>query len=69
VLFERQILHLDRLKAQIRRNQGGRINRAEIIRALIDGLIDSRIDITQQASEASLRAALTRHLNPSILRP
>jgi hypothetical protein len=66
VLFERQILHLDRLQTRIRRKHGRRMNRAEIIRALIDGLINSGVDITAQASEASLGAEVARRLNPSV---
>src|SRR6478609_4087005 len=42
VLFDRQILHLDRLATDVRSKSGKILNRAEIIRALIDGLIDSR---------------------------
>jgi hypothetical protein len=38
------------------------INRAEIIRALIDGLIDSGLDITGSGSEADLRARVARRL-------
>src|SRR5471032_2354642 len=41
VLFDRQILHLDLLATDIRGRSGKVLNRAEIIRALIDGLIDS----------------------------
>ena len=46
VLFDRQIHHLDRLATDIRGKTGKVLNRAEIIRALIDGLIDSGMDIT-----------------------
>jgi len=38
------------------------LNRAEIIRALIDGLIDSGMDITAAATEADLRARIARRL-------
>jgi len=62
VLFDRQILHLDRLATDIRGRNGKVLNRAEIIRALIDGLIDSGMDITGTASEADLRARVARHL-------
>ena len=45
------------------RGRNGKImNRAEIIRALIDGLIDSGMDITSSGSEADLRAKVARHL-------
>jgi hypothetical protein len=62
VLFDRQILHLDRLATDIRGKSGKVLNRAEIIRALIDGLIDSGMDITMTGSEADLRAKVARRL-------
>jgi hypothetical protein len=62
VLFDRQILHLDRLTTDIRGKSGRVLNRAEIIRALIDGLIDSGMDITSTGSEADLRARVARRL-------
>ena len=62
VLFDRQILHLDRLATDIRGRSGKVLNRAEIIRALIDGLIDSGMDVTGTASEADLRARVARRL-------
>jgi len=62
VLFDRQIVHLDRLASNVRGKNGKVLNRAEIIRALIDGLIDSGMDITGTASEADLRARVARHL-------
>ena len=62
VLFDRQILHLDRLSTDIRGRSGKGLNRAEIIRALIDGLIDSGMDITVAGSEADLRARVARRL-------
>jgi hypothetical protein len=52
VLFDRQILHLDRLAT----------DRAEIIRALIDGLIDSGMDISGTGTEADLRERVARRL-------
>jgi hypothetical protein len=60
VLFDRQISHLDRLAA--RGKNGKNLNRAEIIRALIDGLIDSGMDVTATVSEADLRARVARRL-------
>jgi len=60
VLFDRQIVHLDRVAA--RRKDGRTLNRAEIIRALIDGLIESGMDITAAGSEADLRARVARRL-------
>ena len=62
VLFDRQILLLDRLATDIRGKTGKALNRAEMIRALIDGLIDSGMDITGAASEADLRGRIARRL-------
>src|SRR4026209_483974 len=62
VLFDRQILHLDRLATDIRGKSGKVLNRAGLIRALIDGLIDSGLDITTSASESAVRAQVARRL-------
>jgi hypothetical protein len=62
VLFDRQIVHLDRVTTDVRSKSGKILNRAEIIRALIDGLIDSGMDITGAGSEADLRARVARRL-------
>ena len=62
VLFDRQIVHLDRLATDIRGRSGKVLNRAEIIRALIDGLIDSGMDITGAESERDLRGRVARRL-------
>jgi len=62
VLFDRQIRHLDRLAVDGRGKSGKALNRAEIIRALIDGLIDSGIDVQASHSEADLRATVARRL-------
>jgi hypothetical protein len=62
VLFDRQIVHLDRLATEIRSRSGRIFNRAELIRALIDGFIDSGMDVTGTASEADLRARVARRL-------
>jgi hypothetical protein len=62
VLFDRQVHHLDRLSSDIRSKRGKILNRAEIIRALIDGLLDSGMDISGTISEADLRARVARRL-------
>ena len=62
VLFDRQIVNLDRLAVDIRGKSGKMLNRAVIIRALIDGLLDSGMDVTGSASEADLRAHVARRL-------
>ena len=62
VLFDRQIVFLDRLGADIRATSGVAISRAHVIRALIDALTESDLDLTGTRSEADLRAILTARL-------
>jgi hypothetical protein len=62
VLFERQIVRLDRFASDIRQQTGQAVNRAAIIRAMIDGLFDSQFDIKNIGSEHELRARIARHL-------
>ena len=62
VLFDRQIVFLDRLGADIRAASGVAISRAHVIRALIDALGESDLDLTGTRSEADLKAILTARL-------
>ena len=62
VLFDRQIVFLDRLGADIRAASGVAISRANVIRALIDALGESDLDLTSTRSEADLKAVLTARL-------
>jgi hypothetical protein len=62
VLFDRQIVFLDRLGADIRAASGVAISRAHVIRALIDALSESDLDLTGTRSEADLKALLTARL-------
>src|SRR6185436_4565848 len=62
VLFDRQIVFLDRLGADIRAASGVAISRAHVIRALIDALSESDLDLTGTRSEADLKAILAARL-------
>lgn len=62
VLFNRQIVFLDRLAANIRAQSGAAISRAQLIRSLIDALADADIDLTAATSEADLKATLLARL-------
>src|SRR5919198_1341562 len=62
VLFDRQSVFLDRLGADIRAASGVAISRAHVIRALIDALSESDLDLTGTRSEADLKAILTARL-------
>jgi hypothetical protein len=63
VMFERQVLELDHLTAAIRGNTGANLTRAEIIRALLDALNESRIDVTTVVSGAQLKRLLSQKLS------
>jgi hypothetical protein len=63
VLFERQVLELDRLTTAIRSKTGANLTRAEVIRALLDALSESRLDITSIVSGAQLKRLLAQKLS------
>ena len=62
VLFNRQIVFLDRLAANIRAKSGAAISRAQLIRAVLDAVTDADVDLTSATSEADLKATLLARL-------
>lgn len=62
VLFNRQIVFLDRLAANIRAQSGAAISRAQLIRALVDAIGDADVDLTASRSEADLKATILSRL-------
>ena len=62
VLFNRQIVFLDRLANDIRAKTGAAIRRAEILRALVDALESEGIDLSEAKSEADLKALLSARI-------
>lgn len=62
VLFNRQIVFLDRLAANIRAQSGAAISRAQLIRAVLDAVTDADVDLTSSMSEADLKATLLTRL-------
>jgi hypothetical protein len=62
VLFNRQVRRLDTAVRAARRKTRTPLNRATVIRALIDGVLDSGFDLTTIASERDLRRRLTSRL-------
>ncbi len=62
VLFNRQIVFLDRLAANIRAQSGATISRAQLIRSLVDALSEADIDLTAAKSENDLKATLLARL-------
>ena len=63
VMFERQVLELDRLTSAIRSKTGANLTRAEVIRALLDALDESRLDVTSVISGAQLQRILAQKLS------
>ena len=62
VLFNRQIVFLDRLAANIRAQSGAAISRAQLIRALLDAVADADVDLTSATSEADLKTTILARL-------
>jgi hypothetical protein len=63
VLFDRQVVFLDRLGADIRAASGAAISRAHVIRALIDALSESDVDLTGTRSEVDLKSLLVARMS------
>jgi hypothetical protein len=53
--FARQTVRLDRLATNIRHETGTILNRAALIRGVIDALFDSQVDVNRVESERELR--------------
>ena len=62
VLFNRQIEFLDNLAASIRAHNGTPVSRALLIRALVDAVAASGVDLTPAGSEAEMKAILLQRL-------
>ena len=62
VLFNRQIVFLDRLASNIRAQSGAAISRAQLIRALVDAAGDADLDLTAARSEQDLKATILARL-------
>jgi hypothetical protein len=62
VLMRRQVHRLDALRRAIHEHAGTLLTRAELIRALLDGLEDSRLDVTAVKSSTVLRQLIARKL-------
>lgn len=62
VLFNRQIVFLDRLAASIRAQSGAAISRAQLLRSLVDAVADADVDLSSATSEADLKAIILSRL-------
>lgn len=65
VLFNRQVVNLDRLIADMRSETGAIVSRTLLIRSLIDALLLSGLNITDCRTEADLRERLVDRLSAS----
>ena len=63
VMFERQVLQLDRLTTAIRSKSGAHLTRAEVIRALLDALNESGLDVTAVLSGKQLQQIIEQKLS------
>jgi DNA-binding response OmpR family regulator len=63
VMMDREIVFLDRLVSEIRDAGGIAISRAHLIRALIDALAESDLDLTGSGSERDLRRMIAERFN------
>jgi hypothetical protein len=63
VLFDRQIVLLDRLAANIRAKSGTTISRAQLIRAGIDAVAAADMDLTSASTEGDLKTAILARLD------
>ena len=62
VLFDRQLSQLSHLATNASHKTRKPMTRAEIIRALIDGFIESGLDLSEHGTEATLRAHIAKRL-------
>lgn len=63
VLFDRQIAFLDALTESIRIKKDASISRAQLLRALVDALGESGMDLTTCASTSDVKAAVLSRLS------
>jgi hypothetical protein len=63
VLMRRQVRRLDRLRIAIYKRTGRQLTRAEFIRALLDALEESALDVTAASSGAVLKDLVSRKLS------
>ena len=66
VLLDRQIAFLDRLAADVRLKTGKAVSRAQIIRALIDFVLKSGIDLTAATTENEIIDLLLEKLSHEV---
>jgi len=68
VLMDRQVARLDRLASDIHASTGTVLTRASVIRALIDAVIESGVNVANISSEPQLRQQVAKRIRPSARR-
>ena len=64
--MDRQVARLDRLASEIHASSGTVMTRASVIRALIDAVIESGVNVADVSSEPQLRQRVASRIRPSI---
>lgn len=62
VLFDRQIVFLDRIVENIRAKSAADISRAQLLRSMVDALSETDIDLTSATSEKDLKSTIRARL-------
>ena len=62
VLFDRQIVFLDRIVENIRARSAADISRAQLLRSMVDALSEADIDLTSATSEQDLKTTIRARL-------
>jgi hypothetical protein len=62
VLFARQVVHLDRVAKKSHQRGHKAITRAGLIRGVLDGMLNTGMDLSVHESEAALRNHITKHM-------
>ena len=62
VLFVRQVVHLDRVADRAHQRGHPSVSRAGLIRGVIDGLLNTGMDLSVHASERALRDHVTKRI-------
>lgn len=62
LLLNRQVVFLDRLSSSIREKTTTAVNRAELVRALIDAFEKSAIDVTSARNEEEIMEIVLKKL-------
>ena len=58
VLYDREVIALDELCIDIRKKTGKKLNRTDLLRGILDAVLESGLDLTGATSEAEVKAAV-----------